>query len=120
MKNLVSAIFLSCIFTSIICLLISCNDYDKRIIVKTIRIDKNKSIELYRYSQIGGYSAYYVDLKNENGKFKHIFIHENICHVDLKEDTLSIVADKAFKTIFCEKKDFGLKMLIDTSTYCLQ
>jgi hypothetical protein len=98
----------------------SCSDYDHRLIVKTIRIDKKKYIEWYRYSLIGSYSPYYIDLKESNGDYKHIFIHEKICDVDLNGDTLDIVVDKAFATIFYEKANIGLKLRFDSSTFCLK
>ncbi len=95
-----------------------CIDYNKRIIVRTLRIDKEKYIEWYYYSLISGNSPDYIDVKLSNGESKHIFIRHYICDIAIIKDTLFITAYKGIKPIFFEKSNVGLKVKVDSLTNC--
>ena len=74
--------------------------------IPTLRRNLIREIQIKEGTQVT--NSHRSGYLRQFGNFKQAFIHGNICNVDLKEDTLSIAADKTFKTIFLEKK-MGLK-----------
>jgi hypothetical protein len=91
-------------------------DYDKRIIIKTIQLNRDTMIELYHYSLITGYSPCFVDYKTKKS-------HKLICKSSYVSD-VNLIAD-TLKIVFWENRNFGLdtadmhglKIVLDTTGY---
>ena len=113
MKNIIYLLLVILTFSAL-----GCNDYNNRIIRKTILLTNGRSVELYNYSLIGGNSPDYIDFKAKSGDHQHILINYLVCDVNIFVDTLKISTSKKSTTIFLDNNITGLKIEIDSTKYC--
>lgn len=99
-------------------LFLSCNsennEYKKRIIVKTLNVDKDTKIEWYYNSLITGNSPGVIEFKT--GKERQLICKSTlICEATLRHDTLTILVEKNEFIELSLKNRWNIKVLIDST-----
>ncbi|MBO9203523.1 MULTISPECIES: hypothetical protein [Niastella] len=85
----------------LVLLLAACNpfdpneepDYNKRIIVKSISLTKDKVVEWYHFSLITGYSPDFIEVKS-GGQHRLLGKTHNLSDIQSRGDTLLILVQK--------------------------
>ena len=65
-------------------------EYDRRIVLKTIRLDDNTALEMYHYSLITSYSPTFIDIRTNGGKHETVCSSTYISDINFASDSLTI------------------------------